>query len=88
MGVGRTANIRSRLMSHGRPGDTPVALEENGSTARQRVIGGTLAELAHLAERQALEAPAIVLVGEVASLAGRLDWFRSDGNLGERALSA
>ncbi len=88
MGVGRLAEIRRQLMRHGRAGATPVALVENGSTARQRVIRGTLADLPDLARRYAVAPPAMLFVGEVAALAGRLDWFRADGNPGAQALSA
>jgi uroporphyrin-III C-methyltransferase/precorrin-2 dehydrogenase/sirohydrochlorin ferrochelatase len=78
MGVGRLDAIRSRLLEHGRAASTPVALVENGSTPRQRVIRGTLAELGELADRYRVQPPAVVFVGEVASLAGRLGWFEGE----------
>lgn len=88
MGVGRLDAIRGRLLEHGRAAATPVALVENGSTAQQRVIRGTLAELAELAERYDVRAPAVLFVGEVAALAGRLAWFEGDANLAPLARSA
>lgn len=88
MGVGRLAAIRSRLLEHGRAASTPVALVENGSTPQQRVIRGTLAELGELAERYDVQPPAVVFVGEVASLAGKLSWFEGDANRLPLALSA
>jgi uroporphyrin-III C-methyltransferase / precorrin-2 dehydrogenase / sirohydrochlorin ferrochelatase len=88
MGVGRLAAIRARLLEHGRGASTPVALVENGSTPQQRVIRGTLAELAELAERYSVRAPAVLFVGEVAALAGRLNWFEGDANAMPLALSA
>ncbi|MEJ2256773.1 MAG: siroheme synthase CysG, partial [Woeseiaceae bacterium] len=88
MGVGRLDAIRSRLLEHGRAATTPVALVENGSTPRQRVIQGTLAELAELADRYRVRAPAVVFVGEVAALAGKLSWFGGDANGLPLALSA
>ncbi len=88
MGVGRLGAIRSRLLEHGRAPTTPVALVENGSLPGQRVLGGTLAELSMLAERYAVQPPAILFVGEVAALAGRLSWFEGDENPAPLALSA
>lgn len=88
MGVGRLGAIQARLLEHGRAASTPVALVENGSTPQQRVIGGTLAELGELAERYRVEPPAVLFVGEVASLAGKLSWFQGDANRLPMALSA
>jgi len=79
MGVGRLGEIRSRLLHHGRAPTTPVALVENGSLPGQRVLRGTLAGLATLAERYEVQPPAILFVGEVAALAGRLSWFEGTG---------
>src|SRR6056297_2243996 len=79
MGVGRLGAIRSRLLQHGRAPTTPVALVENGSLPGQRVLSGTLAELATLAERYEVRPPAMLFVGEVAALAGRLSWFEGAG---------
>ncbi|WP_405230195.1 siroheme synthase CysG [Lentisalinibacter sediminis] len=79
MGVGRLGAIRARLLQHGRAPATPVAIVENGSLPGQRVLRGTLTELATLAERYEVQAPAILFVGEVAALAGRLSWFEGSG---------
>ncbi|MCC5868568.1 MAG: uroporphyrinogen-III C-methyltransferase [Gammaproteobacteria bacterium] len=78
MGVSRLGDIRDHLLAHGRAGATPVALVENGTTRAQRVIRGQLAELPELAMRHNVSAPAMLFVGEVAGLAGRLSWFQAD----------
>jgi uroporphyrin-III C-methyltransferase/precorrin-2 dehydrogenase/sirohydrochlorin ferrochelatase len=75
MGVGELAAIQSRLIENGRAGTTPFALVENGSRADQRVISGTLQELAALASAESVRAPALLILGEVAALAPRLAWF-------------
>jgi len=75
MGVGQLETLSARLIEHGRSGATPFALVENGSRPEQRVVTGRLDELASVARRHAVRAPALLIVGEVAGLARRLHWF-------------
>ena len=75
MGVAGLATIRDRLLRHGRGATTPVAIIENGSRPDQRVTLGTLGALEDLALRGEIRTPALLVVGEVAALAGRLHWF-------------
>ncbi|KAF1006940.1 MAG: Siroheme synthase [Luteibacter sp.] len=75
MGVAEVETIRDNLLAHGRDAATPFALVENGSRPEQRVVTGTLADLPDLATRHAVRSPALLIVGEVAGLAGRLAWF-------------
>ena len=75
MGVSGLARLRDKLVAHGLASSTPFALVENGSRPEQRVIAGTLAELPELAQRHVVQAPALLVVGEVAAFATRLHWF-------------
>ena len=75
MGVARLDVVRSQLLAHGRGADTPFALVENGSRPEQRVITGALTDLSQLAHHHAVQSPALLIVGEVAALAGALHWF-------------
>lgn len=75
MGVARLDVIQARLLAHGRAAGTPFALIENGSRPGQRVVTGTLTDLSQLARRHAVQSPALLIVGEVAALAGTLHWF-------------
>ena len=75
MGVAGLEDFRDRLVAHGRSAATPFALVENGSRSGQRVVTGTLAELPGLAARHSVVSPALLIVGEVASLATSLHWF-------------
>jgi uroporphyrin-III C-methyltransferase/precorrin-2 dehydrogenase/sirohydrochlorin ferrochelatase len=75
MGVSQLPALRERLLQQGRGADTPFALVENGTRSRQRVLCGRLDELAELARAHAIQAPALLLVGEVAAMAPRLHWY-------------
>ncbi len=75
MGLGSLDVIRRELRAHGLPGETPLALIEQGTTARQRVHVGTLAGLPASLERDSVQPPTLIIVGSVVSLHERLAWF-------------
>ena len=75
MGVAGLPQLRDRLLAHGRAPSTPFALIENGSRPEQRVVVGTLDRLPQLAADHAVQSPALLVLGEVAALAGTLHWF-------------
>ncbi len=75
MGVAALPTLQAKLIEHGRSPNTPFVIIENGSRPGQRVITGTLADLAGLAHAHAVQSPALLIVGEVAALANTLHWF-------------
>ncbi|WP_309114440.1 uroporphyrinogen-III C-methyltransferase [Saccharothrix sp.] len=75
MGVER-AGAFAEALGAGRPGDTPVAVVQEGSTRTQRVVRSTLDTLAADVVEHAIRPPAIIVVGPVAGLAQELP-FRS-----------
>ncbi|QJT12041.1 uroporphyrinogen-III C-methyltransferase [Aeromonas sp. 2692-1] len=77
MGLSSCATIREQLLTHGKAGDTPVALIERGTQPSQRVIRGTLDQLPELAV--GIESPALIMVGSVVTLADQLAWFGQGG---------
>jgi uroporphyrin-III C-methyltransferase/precorrin-2 dehydrogenase/sirohydrochlorin ferrochelatase len=72
MGVTRLAETAAALIASGRPADTPVALVERGWTPEQRTTTTTLLNAARDAEAAGVQAPAVVVVGQVVSLRERL----------------
>ncbi|MBI3311681.1 MAG: hypothetical protein HYZ77_10615, partial [Serratia liquefaciens] len=75
MGLTQAAEIQHQLIAHGMPASTPVALVENGTSCRQRVIEGELSHLGTLALQAAR--PSLIIVGSVVSLRNKLNWFSS-----------
>ncbi|MFB2925579.1 siroheme synthase CysG [Aeromonas hydrophila] len=86
MGLSSCATIREQLLTHGKAGDTPVALIERGTQPSQRVIRGTLDQLPELAV--GVESPALIMVGSVVTLADQLAWFGQGGTADAALASA
>ncbi|GMA41127.1 uroporphyrinogen-III C-methyltransferase [Mobilicoccus caccae] len=69
MGVATLHRTVALLREHGRAASTPLAIVERGWTADQRVTLGTLADIADRAEAAGVRSPAVVVVGDVVTLA-------------------
>lgn len=75
MGVGSLAEISKQLISHDVSPQLPVAIIENGTTHQQRTLHTTVSALAKDAMIAGIQAPAMLLFGEVAAIGERLQWF-------------
>ncbi|MBT8765026.1 siroheme synthase CysG [Metapseudomonas boanensis] len=75
MGLVGLPMICEQLVKHGRSVDTPAALVQQGTTSKQRVFTGTLANLPKLVAEHEVHAPTLVIVGEVVTLRDKLAWF-------------
>jgi uroporphyrin-III C-methyltransferase/precorrin-2 dehydrogenase/sirohydrochlorin ferrochelatase len=73
MGLNQAAAIQENLIKHGMPADMSVALVENGTSVKQRVVNGELNQLGELATQ--VESPALIIVGRVVALRDKLNWF-------------
>src|SRR5690606_9132205 len=77
MGLGQLEHILQRLREQGAPSERAAALIEHGTQQAQRVIAGTLADLADRAREAQVQSPALLIVGEVTRLHDALQWFNS-----------
>jgi uroporphyrin-III C-methyltransferase len=68
MGVRRLGENVRALTDNGKSPDTPVAIIERGATKDERVTVGTLGTIVALAEERKVEAPAVIVIGEVVRL--------------------
>ena len=82
MGVRRLDRIAAQLVAGGRRDSEPVAIVERGTFADQRTVVGTLGDIAARAAEAGVRAPAITVVGAVASLHRELAWFAAGPLLG------
>ncbi len=88
MGLANIELITYRLIEAGRAASTPAAVVENASTPAQRCITGTLSTLPVLVNEHGIRSPALIIIGDVVTLAGTLDWYTpSQFGTGERYAS-
>ena len=78
MGLTALPALCERLIEHGLPRTTPVAVVQQGTSRDQRVVTGTLATLPGRAARARLKPPTLIIVGSVVTLRDRLAWFGKD----------
>ncbi len=75
MGLHGLPEICRQLVAHGLAPTTPVALIEQGTTARQRVHRATLTDLPARLAQVSPRPPTLIIVGGVVGLHDRLAWF-------------
>ncbi|MBL7004713.1 MAG: uroporphyrinogen-III C-methyltransferase, partial [Gammaproteobacteria bacterium] len=75
MGLANLDIICQSLMNAGLDGETPVAAVQDATTSSQKRLISNLINLPAAVRESELQAPVIVIVGEVVSLADDLDWF-------------
>lgn len=86
MGVANLSSIATHLMENGRSPATPVALIEWGTTPKQQVVKGALADIACLAGAAHISQPAVLIVGEVVELRDKIRWFEDKPLFGRKVL--
>ena len=67
MAVERIELFADALRKGGRPAQTPVLVVQHGSTAAERVVRATLADVAEQIRDQGIRPPAIIVIGPVAA---------------------
>jgi uroporphyrin-III C-methyltransferase/precorrin-2 dehydrogenase/sirohydrochlorin ferrochelatase len=75
MGLHGLDTLCAKLVEHGMPDSTPIAIVQHGTQPTQRVITGTLATLPAIAEREKPQAPTLIIIGGVVTLREKLAWF-------------
>ena len=73
MGLHNIGTITNNLINIGKPKDYPVAVISKGTTIDQKVVVGTLEDIANKVKD--LPTPALIVVGEVVNLRDELKWF-------------
>jgi len=75
MGLAGLPLICEQLVSHGMPSNAAVAVVQQGTTQNQKVLVGKLDTIAELVAEHEIQAPTIIIVGEVVNLHKSLSWF-------------
>jgi uroporphyrin-III C-methyltransferase/precorrin-2 dehydrogenase/sirohydrochlorin ferrochelatase len=76
MGLMGLEQICQSLIEHGSPSNLPIALIQQGTTAKQKVITGSLATLPAKVANQSIKAPTLIIIGSVVTLHDQLTWFQ------------
>lgn len=75
MGLKNLGKIAAQLMLHGKDKDTPAAVIQQGTTAKQKKAVSTLEHIVEEAKHCGIRTPAITVIGDVVSLESQLEWF-------------
>jgi len=75
MGLVGLAQICEKLIEHGVSASMPVAVVQQGTTPRQKVVTATLADLAEKVAAAEMKPPCLTIIGEVVKLREKLNWF-------------
>ncbi|OKZ80825.1 MAG: uroporphyrinogen-III C-methyltransferase [Clostridium sp. CAG:12237_41] len=75
MGLRSLGNICEKLIKNGKNGETPVAVISKGMTAKQRTVYGNLLTIKDEVRKNNIEAPAIIVVGDVVGVGKQIcEW--------------
>ncbi|MEK9628651.1 MAG: uroporphyrinogen-III C-methyltransferase [Nitrospinota bacterium] len=75
MGARKLPLIVEKLMKFGKDPDTPIAVVQWGTTARQKTWKGTLATIVEISSRDKILPPALTIIGEVVNLKPEIEWY-------------
>lgn len=74
MGLVGLERICEQLIAHGQRPDMPVALISKGTTPEQKVVVGSLGDIASKVTEHQIHAPTLTIIGEVVRLREQLQW--------------
>ncbi len=78
MAVERIGAVADELLRYGRSPDTPVSVIADGTLPTQRTINSTLEQVESLVAEEGIRPPAIVVVGDVVSVAAEITELMRD----------
>ena len=78
MAVERIGAVADELLRYGRSRDTPVSVIADGTLPTQRTISSTLEQVESLVAEEGIRPPAIVVVGDVVSVAAEISELMRD----------
>ena len=78
MAVERIGAVVHELMRYGRSPDTPVSVIADGTLPTQRTINSTLEQVESLVAKEGVRPPAIVVVGDVVTVAAEITGLMRD----------
>jgi uroporphyrinogen III methyltransferase / synthase len=86
MGMRRIEQIAAAIVEGGRRADTPAAVIQWGARPKQRVVTGTLENIAQQVRAAGVTNPAVIVVGDVVRLRETMRWYDNRPLFGKRVL--
>jgi len=77
MGLSRIDVICKQLIAGGLDGQTPVAVIQNGTTPQQKMIIGTVSNIAELVKINNIKPPTNIIIGRVVDLSSVIGWKKN-----------
>jgi uroporphyrin-III C-methyltransferase len=77
MGITNIREIVKNLLQSNYNEDTPIAIIESGTTAKQKIRSGTLSTIIKLIDSDPVETPALIVIGEVVKFREKLSTYLS-----------
>ncbi len=86
MGVKNLPNIIEKLIKNGKSPDTPVAVIQWGTLPQQKTVLGSLKNIIDEVKKKNIQAPAIIVIGEVVKLRDKINWFEKKPLFGKKII--
>jgi len=78
MGLSRIDIICKQLIAGGLDKNTPVAVIQNGTTPKQRMVKGNVSNIAKYVKAEKITPPTNIIIGKVVDLSDTLGWRKND----------
>ncbi len=75
MGLEQLKDISRNLIGGGLTKNAKIAVIENATSNRQRVIVGNLGNIEKKVKHKKIKSPAIIIVGKVVGIQSKINWF-------------
>jgi len=74
MGLSRIEVISRKLIEGGMDKNMPVAVIQNGTTSKQKMVKGTISNIANKIKRNQIKPPTNIIIGRVVDLSDIIGW--------------
>ncbi len=74
MGLSRIGIICKQLIQGGMDKTTPVAVIQNGTTSKHKMIAGNLSNISKIVTKKKIKPPSIIIIGKVVDLSKTIGW--------------
>ncbi|MDP6857435.1 MAG: uroporphyrinogen-III C-methyltransferase [Candidatus Nitrosopelagicus sp.] len=74
MGLSRIEVISRKLIEGGMDKNMPVAVIQNGTTSKQKMLKGTISNIANKIKRNKIKPPTNIIIGRVVDLSDIIEW--------------